>query len=275
MSQKLIAITRHVSGTLGDCELSYIGRAPIDVDLARQQHSAYRRALESCGCRVVTLPAEDDMPDAVFVEDVALVFDEIAIRTRPGAASRRAEVTSVANVIGRYRALHVIQAPGTLDGGDVLRIGRTIYVGESARTNASGIEQLTAIAGSISPRESAYAVQTVPVRGCLHLQSAITEVADGVVLINPEWIDRSMFSAYRQIEIDPAEPHAANALRIGDHAIYPANFSHTQRRLENAGIALTIVDVSELQKAEGAVTCCSLVFREEAARSSASSSSSA
>ena len=109
-------------------------------------------------------------------------------------------------------------------------------------------------------------MQPVSVSGCLHLKSAVTEVADGVVLINPQWVDRAMFSAYRQIEIDPAEPHAANALRIGDDAIYPANFPLTQRRLENAGIVLTIVDVSELQKAEGAVTCCSLVFREAAAR---------
>lgn len=266
MSQELIAITREVSGTLGDCELSYVGRAPIDIDLARRQHDAYRRAIESRGCRVIALPADDDMPDAVFVEDVALVFDEIAIRTRPGAASRRAEGASVSNAVERYRAVHAIEAPGTLDGGDVLRIGRTIYIGESARTNASGIEQLKAIVGSGSLGQPAYTVQPVPIRGCLHLKSAITEVADGVVLINPEWIDRSMFSAYRQIEIDPSEPHAANALRIGDHAIYPANFPQTQRRLENAGIALTIVDVSELQKAEGAVTCCSLVFREQAAR---------
>ena len=266
MSQMLIAITRDVSSTLGDCELSYVGRAPIDIDLARRQHSAYRRALESCGCRVVALPAEDKLPDAVFVEDVALVFDEFAIRTHPGAASRRAEVASVANAVGRYRAVHTIEAPGTIDGGDVLRIGRTIYVGQSARTNASGIEQFRAIVGSVSPEGSGYAVQPVPVSGCLHLKSAVTEVADGVVLINPEWVDRSMFSAFRQIEIDPAEPHAANALRIGDRVIYPANFPLTQRRLENDGIALAIVDVSELQKAEGAVTCCSLVFREEALR---------
>jgi dimethylargininase len=266
MSQELIAITRDVSSTLGDCELSYVGRASIDIELARRQHDAYRRALESRGCHVIALPAEDDMPDAVFVEDVALVFDEIAIRTRPGAASRRAEVASVSNAVGQYRAGHAIEAPGTLDGGDVLRIGRTIYVGQSARTNASGIEQLKAILGGGSLEQPAYAVQPVSIRDCLHLKSAITELADGVVLINPEWIDRSMFSAYRQIEIDPSEPHGANALRIGDHAIYPANFPKTQRRLENAGIALTIVDVSELQKAEGAVTCCSLVFRGEAAR---------
>jgi dimethylargininase len=260
-----IAITRDVSRTLGDCELSYVGRAPIDIDLARQQHSAYRRALESCGCRVVALPAEDDLPDAVFIEDVALVFDEIAVRTRPGAASRRAETASVAGVLERYRVLRTIEPPGTLDGGDILCIGRTIYVGESARTNESGIEQLRSIVGDVSLGESRYTVQPVAIRECLHLKSSVTLVADGVVLINPGWVDRAVFAAFRQIEIDPAEPHAANALRIGERVIYPANFPLTQRRLANAGIATAIVDVSELQKAEGAVTCCSLVFHEAAA----------
>ena len=260
----LIAIARDVSRTLGDCELSYVGRAPIDIDLAREQHSAYCRALEVCGCRVVALPAEHDLPDAVFVEDVALVFDEIAVRTRPGAASRRAETESVARVLERYRELRTIEPPGTLDGGDVLRIGRTIYVGESARTNASGIEQLRAIVGDASLAKSAYTVQPVATRGCLHLKSSVTLVADGVVLINPEWVDREVFAAFRRIEIDPAEPHAANALRVGEHVIYPANFPLTQRRLASTGIATTVVDVSELQKAEGAVTCCSLVFHEAA-----------
>jgi dimethylargininase len=261
----LIAITRDASRTLGDCELSYVGRAPIDIDLAQQQHAAYCRALESCGCRVVALPAEHDLPDAVFVEDVALVFDEIAVRTRPGAVSRRAEVASVASAIEGYRGLCAIEPPGTLDGGDVLRVGRTIYVGQSARTNESGIEQLRAIVGSASLGESAYVVQPVPVRECLHLKSAVTLVADGVVLINPEWVDRAVFAAFRQIEIDPAEPHAANALRIGERVIYAANFPLTRRRLARAGIAAAIVDVSELQKAEGEVTCCSLVFDEAAA----------
>jgi dimethylargininase len=137
----------------------------------------------------------------------------------------------------------------------VLRIGRTIYVGESARTDADGIAQLRAIV-----RDAGYTVQPVPIRGCLHLKSAVTDVADDVVLINPEWVDRASFAAFRQIEIDAGEPHAANALRIGDGVIYPASFPRTLRRLESAGVAPLPVDVSELQKAEGAVTCCSLVF---------------
>jgi len=250
-----IAITREVSRSLGDCELSYLDRAAIDVERAIAQHADYCRALESLGCDVIALDAEGAFPDAVFVEDVAIVLDELAVATRPGAPSRRGEVASVAAALGRHRTLRTIEAPATIDGGDVLRIGRTIYVGESARTSADGVAQLRAITADFG-----YTVQPVPIRGCLHLKSAVSELADGVVLINPAWIDRAAFAAFDRIEIDPDEPHAANALRIGDGAIYPASFPRTLQRIRGRGIAPALVDVSELQKAEGAVTCCSLVF---------------
>ena len=185
-----IALTRDVSRTLADCELSYVDREPIDIERAQHQHEAYRHALESCGCGVIALPAENALPDAVFVEDVALVLDEIAISTRPGAESRRGEVASVARELGRFRTLRTIEPPGTLDGGDVLCIGRTIYVGESARSNANGVAQLRALVGATALGGQGYTVQTVPIRGCLHLKSAVTEVADGVVLIQPDWVDR-------------------------------------------------------------------------------------
>ncbi|HEV7490896.1 MAG TPA: dimethylargininase, partial [Rhodanobacteraceae bacterium] len=197
------AITRDVSRSLGACELSYVERALIDVNLAERQHLAYRQALQSLGCRVIALAAEHELPDAVFVEDVALVFDEIAIRTRPGAVTRRAEVESVANALESYRAVRSIDAPGTLDGGDVLRIGRTIYIGRSARTNAAAMQQLGAFVSASALGGQGYAVQPVSIRDCLHLKSAITEVGDGVVLINPEWVDRAPFAHLRQIEIDP------------------------------------------------------------------------
>ena len=252
----LIAITRDVSASLADCQLSFVERDAIDVERAAAQHHAYRRALESLGCRVLDLPAQDAMPDAVFVEDVAIVLDEVAIMTRPGAESRRAEGASVAEVLARYRMLRAIEAPGTLDGGDVLRVGQSIYVGQSARSNVDGIEQLRALVA-----EFGYTVQSVPTRECLHLKSAVTQVADDALLIQPEWVDRDVFAGYRLIEIDPDEPHAANALRIGTVVVYPACFPRTLQRMANAGIAVTAVDLSELQKAEGATTCCSLVFR--------------
>jgi len=254
----MIAITRDVSLSLADCQLSFVERDAIDIARAAAQHHVYRQALESLGCRVIALPAQDAMPDAVFVEDVALVFDEVAVMTRPGAASRRGEGASVAEELSKFRALRTIEAPATIDGGDVLRVGRKIYIGQSARSNAHGIAQLAALVA-----EFGYTVQGVPTRDCLHLKSAVTQVAEGTLLIQPEWVDRAVFAEYRLIDIDPDEPHAANALRVGAGVIYPACFPRTQKRMADAGIAVTAVDLSELQKAEGATTCCSLVFRED------------
>lgn len=251
----MIAITRDVSRSLAGCELSFVPRVAIDIDLAIVQHDAYRQALGSLGCRVRTLPAQESMPDAVFVEDVAVVLDEVAIMTRPGAQSRRAEGASVATALAEYRSLLRIQAPGTLDGGDVLRIGRAIFVGQSARSNAAGIAQLRELAAA-----HGYTVRGVATRDCLHLKSAVTQVAQDTLLLQPAWVDADVFAGYRLIEVDPDEEHAANALRVGDGVVYPQCFPRTRQRLREADIAVATVDVSELQKAEGAVTCCSLVF---------------
>lgn len=251
----LIAVTRAVSPSLGHCELSFVPRVEIDVAAAAAQHRRYEETLAALGCRVISLPAEAALPDAVFVEDVALVLDEVAVMTRPGAESRRSEGASVASVLAEFRPLLEIEAPATLDGGDVLRVGRTIHVGRSGRTNAAGIEQLRALLS-----RHGYAVQAVTVTECLHLKSAVTQVADDTLLIQPVWVRRDDFAAFRLIEVEPEEPHAANALRVGEHVVYPSCFPRTQERLARAGIAVTTVDVSELQKAEGAVTCCSLVF---------------
>lgn len=250
------AVTREVSPALGDCELSYVEREPIDVARATAQHHEYRQALEALGCRVLSLPADAGFPDSVFVEDTAIVLDELAVLTRPGAASRRGEVGSIADALRGHRPLLAIEAPGTLDGGDVLRLGRTVYVGESARSNAVGIAQLRGLLA-----RHGYVVHGVPTHGCLHLKSAVTQLADDAVLLQPAWVERERFAAFRVIEVDPAEPHAANVVRIGDALLMPASFPRTRQRLLDAGFRVSTVDVSELQKAEGAVTCCSLVFR--------------
>lgn len=252
-----IAITREVSPALASCELSHIPRSPIDAARAGIQHDEYQRALEVLGCRLVVLPAEPLLPDSVFVEDVAIVLDEVAVLTRPGALSRRPEVASVATVLRGYRPVLTIDAPGTLDGGDVLRLDRTLYVGQSARSNAGGIAQLSKLLAAYG-----YAVQGVPTRGCLHLKSAVTQLADDALLLQPKWVDRELFADFHIIEVDTAEPHAANVLRIGDALVMPASFPRTQQRLIDAGFRVIAIDVSELQNAEGAVTCCSLVFRE-------------
>lgn len=253
----LIAITRDVSPSLSACELTHVERTPIDVGRAETQHREYQRVLASLGCRVLNLPAQPTMPDAVFVEDVAIVLDEVAIMTRTGAESRRGEGASVAEVLRRYRPLRTIEAPGTLEGGDVLRIGRTLYVGESGRSNAEGAAQLGALIA-----EFGYTVRTVPIHGCLHLKSAVTALSDDRLLLQPAWVGRDSFPEFRIIEVDPEEEHAANVVRIGASVVMPACFPRTWQRLVDAGVKVTTVDVSELQKAEGAVTCCSLLFTD-------------
>lgn len=251
----MIAITREVSAGLAACELSFVARSPIDVVRARTQHRAYGDMLRKLGCTVQSLPQQTQWPDSVFVEDTAIVLDEIAVLTRPGAESRRAEVASIAEALGKHRSLRWIEAPGTLDGGDVLRIGRVIHVGESARSNAEGIAQLRKHAA-----EFGYRVKSVPMRDCLHLKSAVTALDDETVLLQPLWVDQSEFSDFRIIEVDPAEEHAANVLRVGNQLLMPDNFPRTRQRIINAGFRVETVDVSELQKAEGAVTCCSLLI---------------
>ena len=250
----LTAITRPVSPAIVGCELTHLSRSPIDVNTAAAQHAAYERALEELGCRIVRLALAPDLPDSVFVEDAAVVLDEVAVMTRPGAASRRAEVPAVAEALAALRPLRAIEAPGTLDGGDVLRAGRRLFVGRSSRTNDEGIRQLRSIAAAFD-----YDVVAVAPEGCLHLKSAVTEVRPGLLLLNPEWVAASMFPGLECVEVDPAEPSAANVLPVGNGWIYPSAFPVTLARLERQGIRPTLVDVSELATAEGAVTCCSVI----------------
>jgi len=252
-----IAITRKLSPAITRCELTHMRREPIDVALAVRQHEAYERCLARLGCRVVSLPPEPDLPDSVFVEDAAIVVDELVVVARPGAGSRRAETASIARALERFRPLAAILAPGTLDGGDVLRVGRRVFAGLSARSNPEGIEQLRVL---LSPH--GYTVEALPISGCLHLKSAVTQVGPETVLLNPQWVDKGAFERYQLIEVDPAEPHAANALLVGGGVIYPTAFPLTAARLERAGVRLEPVNVSELTKAEGAVTCCSLILEE-------------
>jgi dimethylargininase len=249
------ALIRSVSPAMARCELTHLARSPIDVALAEHQHAAYSHALATLGCRLLELPSEPDLADSVFVEDTAVALDEIAVLTRPGAASRQPEVDSVAAVLGLWRPCVRIESPGTLDGGDVLRVGRDLYVGQSGRSNAAGIAQLAA---AVVPH--GYRVVPVPVRGCLHLKSAVTLVAPDTLLVNDECVDRGHWPGLRFVAVAPAEPHAANALLVGDSVIHPASEVRTRERLEAAGVRVVPLDVSEVQKAEGGVTCCSVLF---------------
>lgn len=249
------ALIRDVSASLARCELTHLEREPIDVARARLQHEAYERTLIGLGCRIVRLPAADELPDAVFVEDTALALDEAAVLTRPGAPSRRPECDSVAAALEPFLPVVRMRGPGTLDGGDVLRVDRTLYVGLSTRTDRAGIAELESLLAPYG-----YAVRAVPLIGCLHLKTAVTQVAPRALLINRNWVDPATFDRYDLIDVDPAEPMAANALLVGDRLVYPAAFPRTADRLRSHGVAVVTVDLSEVAKAEGGVTCCSILL---------------
>jgi dimethylargininase len=250
-----IAITREVSSRIGACELTHLPRVPIDVERARRQHAHYEECLELLGCHLRRLSEEKELPDGVFVEDTAVVLEDVAVIARPGAPSRRPEISSVASALASFRELLAIYPPGILDGGDVLPLGKTIYIGLSARSNDAAVDQMRDFLSTYG-----YRILSVAVEGCLHLKSAVTPVAPDILLVNPEWVDPDVFEGMHRIEVDPNEPFGSNALLVGDTVLYPASFGATRRKLESHGLCVLTVDVSELAKAEGGVTCCSLVF---------------
>jgi dimethylargininase len=251
------AITREVSANINDCALSFHARQPIDLAKAVAQHKAYQDCLAELGVRVVSLPAEPDLPDAVFVEDPVVVVDEVAIISNMGAPSRRPEARTLIDALSPYRPIRFLKEPATLDGGDVLRIGRSLFVGLSQRTNRESIAQLSEI---LRPHD--YQVQPVEVSGCLHLKSACSDIGNNTILINRSLIDAEPLRAFEWIDVPAEEPAAANALLIGDVVILPASFPRTRALLEERGFRVRAIDVSELQKAEAGVTCCCVIFEE-------------
>jgi len=277
-----VALTRSVPPSIQHCELTHLSREPIDYARAVAQHAEYERCLERLGCRVERLPGAPELADSAFVEDAAVVFDQVAVIARPGATSRRPEVDAMAAALRPHRPLAFIEAPGTLDGGDVLVTAGKVFVGISGRTNEDGVRQLAAI---LEPR--GFEVVSIPVNGCLHLKSAVTVASlppgsdlppkggsykneiswlpplggRAVLVVNPGWVDVGYFAEFDLIEVDPSEPAAANVLRIGDAVICAAEHPKTCRRLENRGLVTHSVPAGELAKAEGGVTCCSLLLR--------------
>jgi dimethylargininase len=259
----VIAFTRQVSSSINRCELTFHTKEPIDVAKAIKQHEAYEACLRQLGIQVVSLAAEPDLPDAVFVEDAAVVVDELAVIPIMGASSRRPETESLSRALSAYRSLTFMQPPATLDGGDVMRIGRRIFVGASSRTNAEGIAQLRS---ALVPFD--YEVIAVDVRGCLHLKSACSYVGRSSILVNRDWIDVSLLSQFELINVPLSEPAASNVLLIEsvieggneDVIIVPSAFPQTIAMLEARSQKVKAIDVSEFQKAEGGVTCKSIVF---------------
>jgi len=249
----LRAITREVSPAIVNCELEFLDREPIDLGLAMEQHRQYQACLAELGAQVEVLPAEPDLPDSVFVEDPAIVLDEAAVMTRMGAPSRRGEGESLERTLAKYRELRYIVEPATLEGGDVMRIGKTLYVGYSRRTNIAGIQQLATMLHPLG-----YFVVPVEVRGCLHLKTACTYVGEDTILANRAWMDADAFCSLKFLDVP--EPRGANALRIGETVLIPAAFPRTGELLERSGFRVRRIDNSEMLKAEAGVTCTSLIF---------------
>src|SRR5215208_801089 len=192
-----IAITRRVNPRFDECELTHIDRSPIDIDIARAQHEEYTRALKEAGCEVIELPAEPDLPDSVFVEDTAFILPEVAVITRPGADSRKPETESIARALSPHIKLVQVCEPATVDGGDVLLLGKSIYVGLSTRSNQAAIDQLNGLLG-----DHGYSVTGIPLDDCLHLKSAVTRVDEKTLLINKDWVDAEHFANFDLIEVD-------------------------------------------------------------------------
>jgi len=249
-----LLITRQVSSRINQCQLSYMEREAIDVEKAIQQHRQYEQTIVSLGYELRRLPPLPDSPDAAFVEDIAVVLDELAIITRPGVKSRRGETDSASDKLSAYRTLCYIESPGTLEGGDILRVGRMLFAGWSERTNPEGIRQLQSVADRFD-----YTVKPVEVNECLHLKTGVTQIGADTLLINPQWIPRESFAGLNLIEIDPREPFAANALWLDKTVVYPAEFSRTKERLLRRGFHVRTIPFSELLKAEAGLTCCSLI----------------
>jgi len=235
--------------------LTYLARQPIDFKKAVEQHQLYEVCLKEVGAKVISLPPLTQHPDSVFVEDTALVVDELAIIANLGSYRRREEIHSIASTLAHYRPLVFLKEPATMDGGDVLRIDRTIYVGLSTRTNEEAVIQLRQILDPFG-----YEVKSAQVRGCLHLKTGCTFIGMNTIIANPAWVDIDQFNGFELLKVPATEPWAANALVINDTVLFPDGFPQTAGMMEERGFHLRHIDISELSKAEAGLTCMSLIF---------------
>jgi len=254
-TRSTLALVHAPSPELEHGRRTHIGRAPIDFARACRQHAAYCQMLRDCGAEVSVLEVNRHLPDSVFIEDTAIVLDEIAIVASMGAEARRAEARGIEMEIQKHRELERIVLPATVDGGDVLRVGRTLLVGASSRTNPAGVTALTTIV-----RRFGYEIVPVPVRGCLHLKTACTALPGGTLLVNPEWIDLAPLRSFECVKVPEAEPWAANVLLAGSSVCMAAENPRTAEMIQRRGFDVRTVELSEFAKAEGGVTCLSLLF---------------
>lgn len=251
----MIVLVQTPSPELSAGQRTFVDRAALDFERACQQHRNYITALRDCGAEVTCLDATTVAPDSVFIEDTAIVLDDMAVLCSMGTTARSDEPTTVRPVLEQYRELEVIQLPARIEGGDVLRVGKKLIVGLSQRTDQAGVDALKAI---VEPR--GFSVTAIPVERCLHLKTACTALPDGRLLMNPNWIDAHSLAGFDTVWIPRNEPWGANTLPLGGAVILPADHSKTAELIQQQGFAVKPVDISEFAKAEGGVTCLSLVL---------------
>ena len=251
----MIALTHVISPNIDQCELTFLERSPINQKRALEQHEHYCELLRDCGLEVIELSMNRSFPDSTFIEDTAVVFDELAIMASMGIESRRGEVPGVESVLGYYRDIQHIRLPATLEGGDVLRLEKKVFVGISPRTNISGSETIKEILEPLG-----YQVIPLAVNRCLHLKSACVDVDDETLLVNPRWLDLQPLRDFRIIPVPEDEPAAVNSLRIDSTICVHSGHRKTIDLLGNLKFSVKVVDISELLKAEAGMTCSSIIF---------------
>jgi dimethylargininase len=253
----MLALTHIPSPRINNAERTFIGHETIDCDRAIRQHSGYCRMLERCGSKVRTLDVNRHLPDSVFIEDTAIVLEEVAVLASMGVESRRAEPAGIEPVLREYRQVYRLEGDAMLEGGDVLQVGRTLLVGLSSRTNLAGVSGLEAIV-----RRHGYRVIPVTIRQCLHLKSACTALPDGSLLVNPAWLDIPALANFDFVPVPEEEPGAADILSIGRRVCVPAENVRTAECIRQRGFDVETCELSEFAKADGGITCLSLLLND-------------
>jgi dimethylargininase len=253
----MLALTHVPSPQINDAQRTFAARHVIDYDRAVRQHGEYWRMLERCGCKVRILDVNRHLPDSVFIEDTAIVLDEVAVLASMGAESRRAEPAGIEPILREYRQVVYLEAGASLEGGDVLQVGHTLLVGLSLRTNPAGVSGLKDIV-----RRYGYRVFPVRIHGCLHLKSACTALPDGTLLVNPAWLQVQALSGFDFIPVPEEEPGGADVLSIGHGVRVRAENERTAELIRQRGFEMETVDLSEFAKADGGITCLSIVMND-------------
>jgi dimethylargininase len=233
--------------------LTSAGLGVADFERLQAQHAAYVGALRDAGLDVQVLEAAPRFPDAYFVEDAAVVTPEIAVIARPGAPSRRGEAALIESALAARRPIARIEAPGTLEGGDVLQIGKRVFIGVTARTDESGARQLEKILFGYG-----YRCELIPLSHTLHLKSDVNAMSERTVVVTPALAAHEAFADYEKIVVQPDEVYAANVLRVNDRLLMPSGFPRLRERLCATGVEVVELEMSEAHKMDGGLTCLSL-----------------